>query len=168
MNKVADAIASPRNVSAQEAVYRLTHMIPYQTVRILKIQILVTAMEDDEPDIFVANLLDHYAARPPVLGSFCLAYLPCGMRYLRKKNQIKVQISLVQLIYTMRSRICLATNCHASCPFKGSWNYEDKGETKYDPLSSVFNDKIIRAILLQQKAPVSSLKEFGPRYACSL
>ena len=88
MNKVADAFASSRNVSAQEAVYRLLGLplyvsnfktvwiptgFPHQRVRILKTQALITAMEDDEPDIFVANLLDRYAARPAVLDSLCLA-----------------------------------------------------------------------------------------------
>ena len=88
MNKVADAFASSRNVSAQEAVYRLLSLplyvsnfktiwiptgFPHQRVRILKTQALITAMEDDEPDIFVANLLDRYAARPAVLDSLCLA-----------------------------------------------------------------------------------------------
>ena len=88
MNKVADAFASSRNVSAQEAVYRLLGLplyvsnfktvwiptgFPHQRVRILKTQALITAMEDDEPDIFVANLLDRYTARPAVLDSLCLA-----------------------------------------------------------------------------------------------
>lgn len=88
MNKVADAFANSRAVSAQEAVYRLLGVplyyssfktvwiptgYPQQRIRILKSQSQLAAMEDDEPDIFLSNLLDRYAARPVALADLCLA-----------------------------------------------------------------------------------------------
>ena len=88
MSKVADAFANSRAVSAQEAVYRLLGLPLYQSnfktvwiptgyperrVRILKSQTQLASMEDDEPDIFLPNLLERYAARPAALNEMCLA-----------------------------------------------------------------------------------------------
>ena len=129
MNKVADAFASSRNVSAQEAVYRLLGLplyvsnfktiwiptgFPHQRVRILKTQALITAMEDDEPDIFVANMLQGML----FLIHSVLQSLSCGMRYFAVENQTTALISPLQVMHTMKSRICLAANCQTQFSFQ--------------------------------------------------
>ena len=94
MNKVADAFANSRAVSAQEAVYRLLGLplyhssfktvwiptgYPERRVRILKSQTQLASMEDGEPDIFLPNLIERYNARPAALNEMCLAEF--GMWY---------------------------------------------------------------------------------------
>ena len=102
MNKVADAFANSRAVSAQEAVYRLLGLplyyssvktvwiptgYPERRIRILKSQTLLASMEDDEPDIFLPNLLERYAARPCTLNDMFLAEFAMWYEVTSRKGQ---------------------------------------------------------------------------------
>ena len=112
MSKVADAFANSRAVSAQEAVYRLLGLPLYQSnfktvwiptgypdrrVRIPKSQTQLASMEDDEPDIFLPNLLERYAARPAALKEMCLAEF--SMWYEVTTSKVNDDALDIQVLY---------------------------------------------------------------------
>jgi hypothetical protein len=88
MKSLASAFITHREISAQEAAYRLLS-IPLKKMSrtvvfvssspkaerhaILKPLSQVTAMEDGEEDLFHTSLVDRYAARPDTLKDMCLA-----------------------------------------------------------------------------------------------
>ena len=85
----ASAFLNAREVSAQEAVYRLLSFplfkssfstvfvpadLPSKRVTFLKPVSMTNAMEDEEEDIFATSMLDRYIARPNNLQECCLAH----------------------------------------------------------------------------------------------
>ena len=89
MKRCGRAFLNAREVSAQEAVYRLLSFplfkcsfrtvfvpayLPEKRVLLLKPKSVIQGMEDEEEDIFMKNIIDKYAARPEKLKNLCLAY----------------------------------------------------------------------------------------------
>ena len=102
MNKVVDVFANSRAVSDQEAVYRLLGLPLYHSsfktvliptgcpewrMRILKSQTQLASMEDDEPDIFLPNLIERYNAKPAALNEMCLAEFALWYQVSGSKGQ---------------------------------------------------------------------------------
>ncbi|MES9883788.1 MAG: hypothetical protein ABW185_23290 [Sedimenticola sp.] len=88
MKHVAKKFLTHREISAQEAVYRLLSLpltrgshqvifiptdLPANRTRLFKPMKVIEALEDDDPDVFQTNILDRYQARPSVLAQLCLA-----------------------------------------------------------------------------------------------
>ncbi|KAK3094305.1 hypothetical protein FSP39_000082 [Pinctada imbricata] len=88
MRKCARAFLNARELSAQEAVYRLMSFplfkcsfrtvfvpadLPQNRVRLLKPLSRIQEMDDGDEDIFQKNIIDRYSVRPDVLNNFCLA-----------------------------------------------------------------------------------------------
>ena len=114
MNKVADAFANSRAVSAQEAVYRLLGLPLYQSSfktvwvptgypkrrkRILKSQNQLSSMEDDESDIFLPNLLEWFASRPSALNNMFLAEFAMWYQVSSSKEQRLAKSKPVMWLY---------------------------------------------------------------------
>ena len=89
MKRCGRAFLNAREVSAQEAVYRLLSFplfkcsfrtvfvpadLPEKRVLLMKPKCVIQGMEDEDEDIFMKNIIDKYAARPQKLKSLCLAY----------------------------------------------------------------------------------------------
>jgi hypothetical protein len=88
MKKCARAFLNARELSAQEAVYRLMSFplfkcsfrtvfvpadLPQNRVRLLKPLSRIREMDDGQEDIFQKNIIDRYAVRPDALSNSCLA-----------------------------------------------------------------------------------------------
>ena len=88
MKNVAHKFLTHREISAQEAVYRLLSLpltrgsrqvvfiptnLPENQTRLLKPMAVISTMDDDDPDVYQKGLVDKYAARPDVLDDMCLA-----------------------------------------------------------------------------------------------
>lgn len=106
MKNVAHKFLTHREVSAQEAVYRLLSLplsrgsrevlfvntdLPENRTRLFKPIALIENMEDDDPDVYQKGLLDRYSARPNSLDDMCLAefaanYKP-SYRHSKKNDQ---------------------------------------------------------------------------------
>ena len=88
MKTVAKKFLTHREVSAQEAVYRLLSLpltrgsrqvifvptdLPNNRTRLIKPLIMIQKLEDDDPDVFAKGILERYQARPNQLEDMCLA-----------------------------------------------------------------------------------------------
>ena len=88
MKNVAHKFLTHREISAQEAVYRLLSLpltrgsrqvvfiptdLPQNRTQLLKPVAVINTMDDDDPDVYQKGLVDKYAARPDVLDDMCLA-----------------------------------------------------------------------------------------------
>ena len=88
MKKVGSAFLTHREVSAQEAVYRLLSLPMKQLSRsvvfvdtnpknervgVLKDTATIDDLDDDDPNVFCKSLVDRYQHRPQQLQSMCLA-----------------------------------------------------------------------------------------------
>lgn len=88
MRKLGAKYLNNREVSAQEAAYRLLSMPlkrssrdvifvnsgpSEERVKILKPASALNAMEEDDPDIYCSNVISRYAQRPASLENLCLA-----------------------------------------------------------------------------------------------
>ena len=86
--KVGSAFLTYREVSAQEAVYRILSLPMKQLSRsvvfvdtnpkseqiaVLKGKDMLSQLEDDDTDVFQKSLIDRYQHRPRDLNSMCLA-----------------------------------------------------------------------------------------------
>ena len=106
MQNVARKFLSHREVSAQEAAYRVLGLpltqtsrqilflptnMPEDRTRYLKSSELLEQMEDDNEDIFYKNILDRYAARPDCLESLCLAEFASQYTYCSKHPSAQPQ-----------------------------------------------------------------------------
>jgi len=101
MQNCAKAFLNAREISAQEAVYRLLSFplfkcsfrtvfvpadLPQNRVVFLKPISVISAMDDDQEDIFQKSIIDKYALRPTSLGNICLAYFAVWYLTLYKKR----------------------------------------------------------------------------------
>ena len=97
MRKVASTFTNARNVSAQEASYRILglplHMsnfkivwipsgFPEKRIRIIKPKHLLESLDETDEDVFCSKIIDRYSARPTQVQHMCLAefamwYEPC-------------------------------------------------------------------------------------------
>ena len=88
MKKVGSAFSTHREVSAQEAAYRILSLPMKQLSRtvvfvntnpkneriaVLKDHATLKELDDDDPDVFHKSLIDRYVHRPQQLQSMCLA-----------------------------------------------------------------------------------------------
>ncbi|XP_060596137.1 uncharacterized protein LOC132750210 [Ruditapes philippinarum] len=88
MRNVANKFLTHREVSAQEAVYRLLSLpltqgsrevlfvatdMPEDRTRLFKSLEVLQRMDEDDEDVYQTNLLDRYSARPDNLEDICLA-----------------------------------------------------------------------------------------------
>ncbi|XP_071480520.1 uncharacterized protein [Diadema antillarum] len=88
MKNVAHKFLTHREVSAQEATYRLLSLpltrgsrqvvfvptdLPQNRTRLLKPMAIINTMNDEDPDVFQTGLVEKYAARPDELEGLCLA-----------------------------------------------------------------------------------------------
>ena len=86
LRKVGSAFLTHREVSAQEAVYRILSLSMKQLRRsvvftqkvndriaMLKSKDMLNQLEDDDTDVFNKSLIDRYQHRPRELHSMCLA-----------------------------------------------------------------------------------------------
>ena len=88
MKKIGSAFLTHREVSAQEAVYRLLSLPMKQLSRsvvfvdtnpmnervgFLKDHATISALDDDDPNVFCKSLIDRYQHRPQQLQTMCLA-----------------------------------------------------------------------------------------------
>ena len=89
MKNCAKAFLNAREISAQEAVYRLMSFplfkcsflsvfvpadLPKNRVAFLKPLSVIRTMEEEEEDIFMKNIIDRYCLRPALLKNMCLAH----------------------------------------------------------------------------------------------
>ncbi|XP_053383841.1 uncharacterized protein LOC123535686 [Mercenaria mercenaria] len=89
LKSCANAFLNARELSAQEAVYRLLSLplfkssfstvfvpadLPNKRVSFLKPVSVVREMDEDEEDIFTTSIVDRYSARPLSLQNMCLAH----------------------------------------------------------------------------------------------
>ena len=101
MAATARKFLSHREVSAQEAVYRLLPLplsqgsrqvvfIPTGSketrTRLFKPMNLIQQLDDEDPDVFLVGLLERYAARPDFLEDICLARFASDYKYSSKKR----------------------------------------------------------------------------------
>ena len=102
MKAVAKKFLTHREVSAQEAVYRLLSLpltkgsrqvifiptdLPENRTRLFKPMKLIETLEDDDPDVFQMSILDRYEARPVCLEELCLAEFVARYTYSAKSRQ---------------------------------------------------------------------------------
>ena len=102
MKAVAKKFLTHREVSAQEAVYRLLSLpltkgsrqvifiptdLPENRTRLFKPMKLIETLEDDDPDVFQMSILDRYEARPVCLEELCLAEFVARYTYSAKPRQ---------------------------------------------------------------------------------
>ena len=88
LKKLGTAFLHNREVSAQEAVYRILSLpltrksrstkfintdTPAERTAIIKPMDVINSMDDDEEDIFLKNDLSRYMNRPNILNNLCLA-----------------------------------------------------------------------------------------------
>ena len=88
LRKVGSAFLTHREVSAQEAVYRLLSLPmkqlsrsvvfvntnpKHERIAVLKSPDLLSELEDDDTNVFQKSLIDRYQHRPQQLNSMCLA-----------------------------------------------------------------------------------------------
>ena len=87
LRKVGSAFLTHREVSAQEAVYRLLSLPmkqltrsvvfvetnPKERISVLKSNASLSELKDDDTDVFQKSLIDRYQHRPQQLNSMCLA-----------------------------------------------------------------------------------------------
>jgi len=88
LKKVGSVFLTHREVSAQEAVFRLLGLtmlscsikrvfvptdLPQNRVRILKASKHLETLDPDSEDVYMTGLVQRYAARPPSLNNMCLA-----------------------------------------------------------------------------------------------
>ena len=86
--KVAYAFSNARNVSAQEAAYRILSLplhkfnfttvwfpsgFPENRIRIVKPKEQLNALHDEDENVFAPNIIDRYAARPRKMCDITLA-----------------------------------------------------------------------------------------------
>ena len=96
MRSVAKKFLTHREVSAQEAVYRLLSLpltqgsreivflhtdFPENRTRLFKPMSVIQSMDNDDPDVFQVGLLNRYQARPDSLNDLCLASFASQYRY---------------------------------------------------------------------------------------
>ena len=101
MRKVGNVFLSHREVSAQEAVYRLLSIplkkssrmtifvntgMPETRVHILKPKRELEDLPDESEDIFQPNILDNYIARPKSMEDTCLADFATNYKMDYEKN----------------------------------------------------------------------------------
>ena len=87
LRKVGSTFLTHREVSAQEAVYRILSLPMKQLSRsvvfvdtnskseLLKSRDMLSQMEEDDTDVFLKSLIDQYQHRPRELQSMCLAHI---------------------------------------------------------------------------------------------
>ncbi|VDI08177.1 Hypothetical predicted protein [Mytilus galloprovincialis] len=105
MKKCASAFLNAREVSAQEAVYRLLSFPlfksnfstvyvpadrPEKRICLLKPISSVKDKEDEDEDVYQTSILDRYAARPTKLENLCLAKFSIWYTYDNSKKKVKV------------------------------------------------------------------------------
>lgn len=88
IKKVAFAFSNARNVSAQEAAYRILGLslyvsnfttvripsgLPENRVRVPKSRRQLQALDDNDKNVFLANIVNRYSVRPSQLEIMCLA-----------------------------------------------------------------------------------------------
>ena len=96
MKAIAKKFLSHREVSAQEAVYRLMSLpltkgsrdvvfiatdLPENRTWIIKPMNLINNLEDDDPDVFQAGFLERYPMRPNNLENMCFAEFVSNYKY---------------------------------------------------------------------------------------
>lgn len=104
MRKVAYAFSNARNVSAQEAAYRILSLplhkfnfttvwfpsgFPENRIRIVKPKEQLNALHDEDENVFAPNIIDRFAARPRKMCDITLAefVVVCLMNKYHSKNQ---------------------------------------------------------------------------------
>ncbi|XP_062600070.1 uncharacterized protein LOC134261665 [Saccostrea cucullata] len=100
MKSVAKKFLTHREVSAQEAIYRLMSLpliqgsrqvvfvptdLPEQRTRLFKPMKLIEMLEDDDPDVYMRGILEYYAARPSQLSEVTLAEF--ATKYKKSSNK---------------------------------------------------------------------------------
>ena len=88
MHKIGSAFLDHREVSAQEAAYRVLSMPMKQLSRsvvfvdtnakkeriaVLKSDDMLKQLDDDDPNVFQKSLIDRYQHRPEQIRDMCLA-----------------------------------------------------------------------------------------------
>jgi len=125
LNKVGSCFLTHRELSAQEAVYRLLSLHwkesnctvvfvnanpPESRVSMLQPYNELIDCDSDDEGVFKISLVDRYAGRPEELESMCLAdftseYISCSEHYLNKcETLIRVKDSKGKAVAYMRKR----------------------------------------------------------------
>ena len=92
LRKVGSAFLTHREVSAQEAVYRLLPLpmkqlsrsvvfvdtnLKHERIAVLKTNDSLSQLDDDDTNVFQKSLIDRYQHRPQQLSSMCLCCHIC-------------------------------------------------------------------------------------------
>ena len=100
MKATAKKFLSHREISAQEAVYRILPLsltqssnqvlfiptdVPEKRTRLFKPLAQIQSLEDDDPDVFQTSILERYSARPNSLEDMCLADFAMRYRYASRR-----------------------------------------------------------------------------------
>ena len=111
MKAVAKKFLTHREVSAQEAVYRLLSLpltkgsrqviflptdLPENRTRLFKPMKFIETLDDDDPNVFQISILDRYEARPVSVEDLCLAEFVARYAYSagpRKSNTNEEDVS---------------------------------------------------------------------------
>ena len=97
MKKIGSAFLTHREVSAQEAAYRIlplpmkrmTRSVLYVDTNIKKDRIgvlkpnkLIEGLDDDDPNVFCPSIIDRYEHRPLELRDICLAEFAANYKHI--------------------------------------------------------------------------------------
>lgn len=112
MDTVSRKFLSHREVSAQEAVYRLLSLplvkgsrqvvfvptdLPENRTKLLKPMKVIQELDDDEEDLYQLGILDKYQLRPDSIENVCLADFAANYRYGRKIDSEPEQLDEDQI-----------------------------------------------------------------------
>ena len=101
MKSIAKKFLTHREVSAQEAVYRLMSLplskgsrevvfiatdLPENRTRLMKPIKIIKNLEDDDTDVFQAGYLERYPMRPAIVEDMCLAEFVSKYRYTSRAS----------------------------------------------------------------------------------
>ena len=101
LRKVGTAFLTHREVSAQEAAYRLLSMpmkqltrevvfidtsVKSERITVMKSSKFLNELDDNDTDVFCKSMIDRYQHRPHVLASMCLAEFVANYRVKYKSN----------------------------------------------------------------------------------
>jgi len=112
MDTVSRKFLSHREVSAQEAVYRLLSLplvkgsrqivfvptdLPENRTKLLKPMKVIQELYDDEEDLYQLDILDKYQLRPDSIENVCLADFAANYRYGRNIDSEPEQLDEDQI-----------------------------------------------------------------------
>jgi hypothetical protein len=121
MDTVSRKFLSHREVSAQEAVYRLLSLplvkgsrqvvfvptdLPENRTKLLKPMKVIQELDDDEEDLYQLGILDKYQLRPDSIENICLADFAANYRYGRKIDSEPEQLDEDQIEEDLDTCLC--------------------------------------------------------------